>query len=76
VGVMGVMGRWGTLFGTGGVGIFHGFESISRRFSFCFVENTDIVFLAVRRKKSARPESVDAPGFGIGSEIIGRFSNL
>jgi hypothetical protein len=75
VGVTGGEGRAGTLLGTGGVGIFHGFASACGRYSSSLVENIDIVFFAVRRRKSARPASAAAPCVGIGSEMIGRFSN-
>lgn len=74
VGVAGGDGRGGMLLGTGGVGIFHGFASACARYSSSFVENIDMLFFAVRRRKSARPDSAATPCVGIGSEMIGRFS--
>jgi hypothetical protein len=53
----------GTLLGTGGVGFFHGFESVLEKVDFAFDKRS-----WKRREKSDRMP----PIIGIGSEIIGR----
>lgn len=67
VGVTGGSRGLGMLLGTGGVGIFQGFESA--RYSLSLVEKIDMVLFAVRRKKSARGL---VSSVGMGSEIVGR----
>jgi hypothetical protein len=64
IGVCGTpAGLSGTLLGTGGVGFFHGFESV--------LENVDLAFDKRSWKRREKSDRIP-PVIGMGSEIIGR----